>query len=207
MELTTRRVLSFMKSLPGTKRPRARPSSNGTSNHAVCPPLDRSVYHSRGQVYYQVSFRAVVFCPFQTELLVGTVRQMTERGLHVSLGFFDDIFVPPELLQQPAIWNNGEWCWKMDEESDRSTMLVSLQTHTMLHGMDTNKPTRQMFLRVTSSQVCFGIECQSESSMLRVSHHAPLRYDNQLTYPLDIETLGGQRPSTVDIERILIQNS
>lgn len=77
-----------------------------------------SVYHSCGQVYYKVSFRAVVFCPFQTELIVGTVRQMTEHGLHVSLGFFDDIFVPPELLQQPAIWNNKEWCWKMDEESD-----------------------------------------------------------------------------------------
>lgn len=78
------------------------------------------VYHSQGHVYYQVSFRAVVFCPFQTELLVGTVRQMTERGIHVSLGFFDDIFLPPELLQQPAVWNDidKEWCWKMDDTSD-----------------------------------------------------------------------------------------
>jgi len=79
-----------------------------------------SVYHSRGNVYHDVEFRAIVFCPFLSELLIGTITRMNENGIHVSLGFFDDVFVPPELLQQPAVWNQGEqeWCWKMDEDSD-----------------------------------------------------------------------------------------
>lgn len=37
----------------------------------------------------------------------------------MSLGFFDDIHIPPEMLQQPAVWNaeESEWCWLMDEDS------------------------------------------------------------------------------------------
>eukprot|EP00889_Picochlorum_renovo_P002045 jgi/Picre1/29075/NNA_004468.t1 len=54
-----------------------------------------SVYHSRGNVYHDVEFRAIVFCPFQSELLIGRITQMNESGIHVSLGFFDDVFVPP----------------------------------------------------------------------------------------------------------------
>jgi DNA-directed RNA polymerase III subunit RPC8 len=78
------------------------------------------VYHSQGHVYYSVVFRAVVFRPFVSELLVGRIRQMSDAGLRVSVGFFDDIFVPPELLQQPAVWHGveKEWCWKMEDENE-----------------------------------------------------------------------------------------
>lgn len=39
------------------------------------------------------------------------------HGLQVSLGFFHDVHIPAELLQQPAHWNeaSSEWSWTMND--------------------------------------------------------------------------------------------
>ena len=50
----------------------------------------------------KVRFRYVVFRPFVGETLVGKVRSCSREGVHISLGFFDNIIVPPEYLQQPC---------------------------------------------------------------------------------------------------------
>ena len=49
-----------------------------------------------------VKFRFVVFRPFVGETLVGKVRSCSRDGVHVSLGFFDNILVSPEYLQEPC---------------------------------------------------------------------------------------------------------
>ena len=62
-------------------------------------------------------FRVIVFRPLQGEVLVGQVRSCTVEGVHVTLGFFDDILIPPRCMQpgtsfdpteQSWIWNYGE---------------------------------------------------------------------------------------------------
>lgn len=46
-------------------------------------------------------------------LMIGCCR----HGVHVSLGFFQDIIIQPELLQQPAVWqeSSSEWVWAFDD--------------------------------------------------------------------------------------------
>ena len=52
-----------------------------------------------GSYQTKVVFRLVVFRPFKGEILVGKVKDGSlEHGLKVSLGFFDDIVVPPAFL-------------------------------------------------------------------------------------------------------------
>ncbi|PIO31602.1 hypothetical protein AB205_0102750, partial [Aquarana catesbeiana] len=52
--------------------------------------------------FVSVHFRYVVFHPFLDEILMGKIKGCSPEGVHVSLGFFDDIVIPPESLQQPA---------------------------------------------------------------------------------------------------------
>jgi DNA-directed RNA polymerase III subunit RPC8 len=39
-------------------------------------------------------------------------------GIKVSLGFFDDVTIPKEMLQQPSQWQEAtsEWTWTMESE-------------------------------------------------------------------------------------------
>jgi DNA-directed RNA polymerase III subunit RPC8 len=50
----------------------------------------------------RVKFRFVVFRPFIGETLIGKVRSCSRDGVHVSLGFFDDILLSPEYLPNPC---------------------------------------------------------------------------------------------------------
>lgn len=48
-------------------------------------------------------FRLVVFRPFVGEVLIGRIMAATHKGIRVSLEFFDDIFIPDNLLFENAI--------------------------------------------------------------------------------------------------------
>uniref|UniRef100_A0A8C1A106 DNA-directed RNA polymerase subunit n=1 Tax=Cyprinus carpio carpio TaxID=630221 RepID=A0A8C1A106_CYPCA len=66
----------------------------------------------------QVHFRYVVFHPFLDEILVGKIKGCSAEGVHVSLGLFDDIIIPPESLQQPAKFDEAEQVWVWEYETD-----------------------------------------------------------------------------------------
>ncbi|XP_060520838.1 DNA-directed RNA polymerase III subunit RPC8 [Cylas formicarius] len=71
---------------------------------------------SDGASHTVVHFRYIVFRPFMEEILVGKIRTCSEEGVHVTLGFFDDILIPPNALQHPAKFNETEqaWVWEYD---------------------------------------------------------------------------------------------
>ncbi|XP_005625884.1 DNA-directed RNA polymerase III subunit RPC8 isoform X1 [Canis lupus baileyi] len=71
-----------------------------------------------GSVGGVVHFRYVVFHPFLDEILIGRIKGCSPEGVHVSLGFFDDILIPPESLQQPAKFDEAEqvWVWEYETE-------------------------------------------------------------------------------------------
>ncbi|PRP78458.1 hypothetical protein PROFUN_13691 [Planoprotostelium fungivorum] len=70
-------------------------------------------YISSGEGYAQVKvvFRIIVFRPFEGELLQGQVIRSSEEGITVTLGFFDDIFVPSHMMLPNMIFRNEEGLW------------------------------------------------------------------------------------------------
>ncbi|KAI9225995.1 MAG: DNA-directed RNA polymerase III subunit RPC8 isoform a [Piptocephalis tieghemiana] len=72
------------------------------------------IYHSDGCSYIEVQFRMVVFRPFVDEVLIGKIRQSHSDGIHVSITFFDDIFIPGSMLQDGTVFDAEEqvWIWK-----------------------------------------------------------------------------------------------
>eukprot|EP00568_Trieres_chinensis_P016392 CAMPEP_0183321686 /NCGR_PEP_ID=MMETSP0160_2-20130417/69510_1 /TAXON_ID=2839 ORGANISM="Odontella Sinensis, Strain Grunow 1884" /NCGR_SAMPLE_ID=MMETSP0160_2 /ASSEMBLY_ACC=CAM_ASM_000250 /LENGTH=118 /DNA_ID=CAMNT_0025488671 /DNA_START=204 /DNA_END=557 /DNA_ORIENTATION=+ len=54
-----------------------------------------------GGAHHEAVFRLVVFRPFVEEVLLGTVSESTEEGVRVSLGFFEDVFVPAYWMLRP----------------------------------------------------------------------------------------------------------
>ena len=80
-----------------------------------CVPADGGSHH-------EALFRLVVFRPFVEEVCVGKIVKSTPEGIQVSLGFFQDIFIPAYWMLRPSRYNekNGLWVWtpNYDDEED-----------------------------------------------------------------------------------------
>jgi DNA-directed RNA polymerase III subunit RPC8 len=74
---------------------------------------DPYIYPGEGSSIQTVQFRLVVFRPYVGEILVGKISSSNKEGVRISLGFFDDIFVPATLLQNNSVFNSqsGVWVW------------------------------------------------------------------------------------------------
>jgi len=66
-----------------------------------------------------------VFKPFKGEIITGKVRSSTVDGLYVSLGFFEDVFIPASELQTPSTFVHKEnlWMWSYVTEEGASPVL------------------------------------------------------------------------------------
>ncbi|KAF9406335.1 DNA-directed RNA polymerase III subunit rpc25 [Podila epigama] len=75
------------------------------------------IHHGDGCSYVTVHFRLVIFRPFIGEILTGKIRSCNQEGVRVTLGFFDDIFIPYTYLQENSEFNSDEqvWVWMYDE--------------------------------------------------------------------------------------------
>ena len=67
------------------------------------PSGDSFTYPGDGSAHAEVQFRVLVFSPFRGELLEGTVKYCTSDRVVISLGFFEDIILPPDALPQPSV--------------------------------------------------------------------------------------------------------
>lgn len=81
---------------------------------------DGTVKAGDGCSYVTVEFRLVVFRPFIGEILTGKISSSSPDGIKVSLGFFDDIFIPKSFLFEDTVFDDTEqtWVWKT-EDSDQ----------------------------------------------------------------------------------------
>ncbi|XP_017572821.1 DNA-directed RNA polymerase III subunit RPC8 isoform X1 [Pygocentrus nattereri] len=82
---------------------------------------DSYIFPGDGASHTKVHFRYVVFHPFLDEILVGKIKYCSQEGVYVTLGFFDDILIPPESLQQPAKFDEAEQVWVWEYETDEGT--------------------------------------------------------------------------------------
>ena len=82
--------------------------TNGT-----CVPGDGGSHH-------ECLFRLIVFRPFVEEVCIGKIVKSTVDGVQVSLGFFQDIFIPAYWMLRPSRYDEkiGLWVWTPDYDDD-----------------------------------------------------------------------------------------
>lgn len=80
---------------------------------------DPIIHPNEGGAFIRVKFRLILFRPFVGEILVGKVKSSDAEGIKVTLGFFDEIFIPASLLQQPCSFDRSErvWIWNYEGNS------------------------------------------------------------------------------------------
>ncbi|KAJ9068483.1 DNA-directed RNA polymerase III complex subunit Rpc25, variant 2 [Entomophthora muscae] len=84
--------------------------------HDILSAGEAFIYHSDGLSYIKVQFRMIVFRPIIGEVFCGKVKTCSPSGIKVTLHFFDEINVIPELLREDAVYSaeNQAWEWDMD---------------------------------------------------------------------------------------------
>ncbi|RLN34371.1 DNA-directed RNA polymerase III subunit rpc8 isoform X1 [Panicum miliaceum] len=66
-----------------------------------------------------VSFRLLMFKPFNGEVLVGRISGYDDKGLQVSLDFFNDICIPGHLMQFGTVRApDGRWMLKSGDDDE-----------------------------------------------------------------------------------------
>ncbi|XP_002741858.1 DNA-directed RNA polymerase III subunit RPC8-like [Saccoglossus kowalevskii] len=89
--------------------------------HDITKLEDSYLFPGDGASHTKVCFRYIVFRPFLDEIFIGKIRSCSRDGVHVSLGFFDDIVIPPDALQQPSKFDEAEQVWVWEYETDEGT--------------------------------------------------------------------------------------
>lgn len=82
-------------------------------SNGLCVPGDGGCHH-------ECLFRLIVFRPFVEEVCTGTILKSTPEGVQVSLGFFQDIFIPAYWMLRPSEYDEkaGLWVWTPDYGED-----------------------------------------------------------------------------------------
>jgi DNA-directed RNA polymerase III subunit RPC8 len=81
--------------------------------------ISDAVVHACQDGSYQckVEFRMVVFRPLKGQVLLGLIKECDQqKGIRISLEFFDDIYIPPAYLMENTVYNREEsvWVWNYD---------------------------------------------------------------------------------------------
>lgn len=79
---------------------------------------DSIILPGDGSSHTEVIFRYIVFRPQVGEIITAKIRCCSRDGVHVTLGFFDDILIPPTVLQHPSRYEEAEqaWVWEYPVE-------------------------------------------------------------------------------------------
>ncbi|OBZ73713.1 DNA-directed RNA polymerase III subunit rpc8 [Grifola frondosa] len=84
------------------------------------------VRYGDGCLWYKVVFRLVVFRPFPSEVILARVKSSDEEGIRLTVGFFDDMFIPLVYLPEPSAFDSKERAhfWLPNSESKTSHELL-----------------------------------------------------------------------------------
>uniref|UniRef100_A0A2C9K8I7 DNA-directed RNA polymerase III subunit RPC8 n=1 Tax=Biomphalaria glabrata TaxID=6526 RepID=A0A2C9K8I7_BIOGL len=78
---------------------------------------DSFIFPGDGATHTIVHFRFVAFRPFVDEILIGRIKSCSKDGVHITMGFFDDIIIPSDSLQHPSKFNEQEQLWSWEYEA------------------------------------------------------------------------------------------
>ncbi|CAJ2635960.1 DNA-directed RNA polymerase III subunit RPC8-like [Trifolium pratense] len=83
-----------------------------------------SVFPGDGAPTYLAVFNLIMFRPFTGEIITAKLLRSDADGLRLSLGFFDDIYIPKHHMPDPSHYvsttstsKTGTWYWDYGEES------------------------------------------------------------------------------------------
>ncbi|KYN39973.1 DNA-directed RNA polymerase III subunit RPC8 [Trachymyrmex septentrionalis] len=79
--------------------------------HDITKIEESYIFPGDGASHTKVTFRFIVFRPWMEEILIGRIRSCSPEGVHVTLGFFEDIVIPPHKLQHPSRFDQMEQAW------------------------------------------------------------------------------------------------
>ncbi|KAL5058765.1 hypothetical protein RYX36_030369 [Vicia faba] len=86
-----------------------------------------SIFPGDGAPTYLVVFNLIMFRPFPGEIITGKLVSSDADGLRLSIGFFDDIYIPTHHMPNPNRYepensnkNKGTWFWDYGEDIDSS---------------------------------------------------------------------------------------
>jgi len=84
------------------------------------------VRYGDGFLWYKVVFRLVVFRPFTSEVIIAKVKSSDEDGIRLTVGFFDDMYIPVAYLPQPTAFDPNERShfWLPDSELKTTTEML-----------------------------------------------------------------------------------
>ncbi|KAJ2913672.1 hypothetical protein MD484_g6738, partial [Candolleomyces efflorescens] len=101
------------------------------------------VRYGDGFLWYKVTFRMVVFRPFVSEVVVAKVKSSDEDGIRLSMGFFDDMYIPAIYLPQPCAFDPNERAhfWLPDSPLTSTSDLLDTPTSERMY-IDTNEVVR-----------------------------------------------------------------
>jgi len=97
--------------------------------HGVCVAGDGGTHH-------ECRFRLIVFRPFCDEVCVGRIVKSTAERIQVSMGFFEDIFIPAYWMLRPSRFEEKRklWVWTPDfddeEQQEKADETVDSNTNT-----------------------------------------------------------------------------
>ncbi|XP_021308199.1 DNA-directed RNA polymerase III subunit rpc8 isoform X2 [Sorghum bicolor] len=85
--------------------------------HLLSRPLPDAIKAELERLFLdKVSFRLLMFKPFNGEVLVGRIIGYDDKGLQVSLDFFSDISIPGHLMQFGTVRGpDGRWMLKTED--------------------------------------------------------------------------------------------
>lgn len=89
---------------------------------------DSFIFPGDGASHSVVHFRYVVFRPFTDEILVGKTKSCSKDGVHVSMGFFDDILIPSDAMQHPSRFDDKEqlWAWAYEADGEKHDLFMDM---------------------------------------------------------------------------------
>jgi DNA-directed RNA polymerase III subunit RPC8 len=73
-----------------------------------------------GGSHHTCAFSLIVFRPFLEEVVIGRITKSTAEGVHVTLGFFDNVFIPAYWMLRPSVYEPelGLWVWTPRYDDD-----------------------------------------------------------------------------------------
>ncbi|GJZ96152.1 DNA-directed RNA polymerase III subunit RPC8 [Tanacetum coccineum] len=81
------------------------------------------IFANEGAPTYTVKFRLIIFRPYVGEIVSAKLKESNRTGLRLTLGFFDDIYIPELLMPEPSHFkpdadhkNQGIWTWNFNDE-------------------------------------------------------------------------------------------
>ncbi|XP_077976313.1 DNA-directed RNA polymerase III subunit RPC8-like [Styela clava] len=138
---------------------------------------DSYIFPGDGAAHTKVRFRYVVFRPFVDEVLIGKIKGCSRDGVCVTMGFFDDVLIPPENLQQPSKFDEAEqvWVWEYETEDGTHELFMDIGEEIRFRVME------ETFVDTTPSSVPSSDPATAETSVEETKSKTPYSIEASIT--------------------------